>query len=194
MTSLTIRLAALTALVCTLAAAGGSLRAQSAWMPLPANIRVVIGSGGQVNAISGREIQGSVSPFGAGLTLGDSFNLESNVWTTLVPTTPTGVGAETLRLISADLAITPNPFTERTSISYRAQSSGTARLAIYTILGERVRVLEIAQVAGERTSFDWDGRDDRGARVPQGSYLLLLNLPATDRGRDHARVVLRRVR
>jgi hypothetical protein len=183
---------ALLAIACALVAPVGDLSAQSLWMPLPANIRVVIGSGGHVSAISGRQIEGSVSPFGAGLTIGDSFNLESNVWSALATTNPTGVDAETVEASGViACAAAPNPFRERTSISYRAISSGTVSLTIYSLVGERVRVLFGEQHAGALATLVWDGRDELGVPVAPGSYLCLIDLPSTDHRRTRSRVLLR---
>ena len=50
-------------------------------------------------------------------------------------------------------------------------AAGTARLAIHDLRGRRVRAWDLA--AGEFI-IAWDGRDDRGRRLPAGVYIVRL--------------------
>jgi hypothetical protein len=71
------------------------------------------------------------------------------------------------------LASAPNPSTGRSSISYEIGATGPVSLQIYDVSGRLVRSLEGrtggAKAAGLHTAT-WDGRDDRGRRVPGGVY------------------------
>lgn len=68
----------------------------------------------------------------------------------------------------------PNPFNPSTLIRFVLPQSGPARLAVYNILGHRVRTLvEGVQKAGEQRIM-WDGRDDDGAAVASGIYFYRL--------------------
>lgn len=68
----------------------------------------------------------------------------------------------------------PNPFNPSTVIRFVLPQSGPANLAIYNILGHRVRMLvEGVQKAGEQRIM-WDGRDDDGAAVASGIYFYRL--------------------
>jgi hypothetical protein len=72
---------------------------------------------------------------------------------------------------SALLAPRPNPFGASTTIRFVAAKGGHAEIAVFDLLGRRLRTLLDGQVpAGER-EVAWDGRDDAGARVPAGVYL-----------------------
>ncbi len=69
---------------------------------------------------------------------------------------------------AARLAVQPNPFNPRTSITFTAPRP--ARLAIYDPRGRRVRDVPLP-AAGQWT---WNGSDDAGRPVPSGMYLLQL--------------------
>ncbi|NUM78239.1 T9SS type A sorting domain-containing protein [candidate division KSB1 bacterium] len=48
------------------------------------------------------------------------------------------------------------------------------QLAIYNLLGERVRTLVDAKESAGVKQVTWDGRNDRGERVSSGVYLYRL--------------------
>ena len=71
----------------------------------------------------------------------------------------------------------PNPFNATTRISYRLASSGPVRLEVFNTLGQPVRTLvDQIQDAGTHQKH-WDARDQHGARVAAGVYLLLMRHP-----------------
>ncbi len=69
----------------------------------------------------------------------------------------------------------PNPFNPVTSISYKLSNRETVTLAVYNMLGQRVRTLinGKAQAAGAY-KVQWDGRDESGALLPSGTYFYSL--------------------
>jgi hypothetical protein len=68
----------------------------------------------------------------------------------------------------------PNPFAEQTTITYRLDDGAYVSLAVFDLLGRRVRTLvDAARPVGLHTAT-WDGRDDSGRRLSAGVYLYRL--------------------
>ncbi len=68
----------------------------------------------------------------------------------------------------------PNPFNPETVIHYHTPQSGRVELAIFNLLGQKVRVLvNDVQPAGSY-EVHWQGSDDHGNRLSSGTYLYLL--------------------
>jgi hypothetical protein len=66
----------------------------------------------------------------------------------------------------------PNPFNPQTKINYQLPVAGWVNIAVYNLLGQRVRVLvNRVEQAGNYT-VTWDGKDDQGQIVPSGAYFL----------------------
>jgi hypothetical protein len=64
----------------------------------------------------------------------------------------------------------PNPFNPETQIKYDLPVAGHVNLAIYNVLGQKVRILvDEFQDAG-RKSARWDGHDENGRDVASGIY------------------------
>ncbi len=69
----------------------------------------------------------------------------------------------------------PNPFNGSTTISFGAPESKPVELSIYDLLGRRVRTLFNGEARAGENRFVWqDARDERGARVTSGVYLVRL--------------------
>lgn len=68
----------------------------------------------------------------------------------------------------------PNPFNPSTSVRFRLESAGRARLTVYDLAGRRVRtILDEPRTAGDHDVM-WDGRDEGGRVASAGLYLLRL--------------------
>lgn len=68
----------------------------------------------------------------------------------------------------------PNPFNPNTEISYRLPEMARVTLAVYSLKGETIRVLENrTQTEGEH-QVRWDGRDAAGRDVASGIYVYRL--------------------
>jgi len=69
----------------------------------------------------------------------------------------------------------PNPFNPNTSIAYGLNNRAAVTLAIYNVLGQKVRTLvnNKQQLAGSYIA-KWDGRNDAGLLVPSGMYVYRL--------------------
>ena len=66
----------------------------------------------------------------------------------------------------------PNPFNVHTNIGFLSNGH-PAELTVYNVIGQPVRRLSIAAVAGYQ-QLAWDGRDDTGRSVGTGIYLIRL--------------------
>jgi len=69
----------------------------------------------------------------------------------------------------------PNPFDDQTEIAYQLKKQSTVRLAIYDVLGRRVRTLIDGKRQGAGPhAVDWNGTNDAGRSVASGVYLYRL--------------------
>ncbi len=71
----------------------------------------------------------------------------------------------------------PNPFNPTTTIRFDVPGSAArvpVTLAIFSVRGERIRVLVEAERAPGTYSETWDGRDDNGVAVGSGVYFYSL--------------------
>ncbi|MCB1162697.1 FG-GAP repeat protein, partial [bacterium] len=66
----------------------------------------------------------------------------------------------------------PNPFTASTEFAFTLAEPTPGRLAVYDVAGRRVAVLADGVQEAGRHTLQWDGRDEHGATVPTGVYLL----------------------
>ncbi|GMQ82121.1 MAG: hypothetical protein BMS9Abin05_1564 [Rhodothermia bacterium] len=66
--------------------------------------------------------------------------------------------------------IFPNPFNQSATISFEIAKSSSVRLAIYDLLGKRVRVLADGLFGTGRHQVDWDGNTDSGSPMGSGIY------------------------
>ena len=109
----------------------------------------------------------------------------------VVPVAPntTGVAGEATRTAWLDPPA-PSPFrpgAEPLTIRYALARAGRVRVGVMDVAGRRVAsVFEGAREAGAGT-VTWSGRDDRGAALPPGVYLVVLE---SERGTSTRRVLL----
>ena len=89
------------------------------------------------------------------------------------PVALSGVGGMTPGRTAIRMAF-PNPFDQNTTVVLALAQAGPVEVGVFDITGRQVRTLvRGTQAAGERI-VSWDGRDDRGARLGAGVYLLRL--------------------
>jgi subtilisin-like proprotein convertase family protein/murein DD-endopeptidase MepM/ murein hydrolase activator NlpD len=96
----------------------------------------------------------------------DPFDVEITVY-------PTGVDEK--KEIPKTFAIHqnfPNPFSERTEIKYQLPEECDVELAIYNVIGERVKTLIDGKQSPGYYSAYWSGKDSRGRNAPAGAYFL----------------------
>lgn len=70
----------------------------------------------------------------------------------------------------------PNPFNPSTVIKYQIQRAGKVQLAIYNIMGQKVRKLIDGYQNEGLHEVVWNGADDRGNRVSAGVYFYQLKI------------------
>ena len=70
----------------------------------------------------------------------------------------------------------PNPFRESTTIAYEVERPGPVSLAVYDLLGRRVRTLVEADQPVGAYQIRWDGRDAGGQPVASGLYFYRLRV------------------
>ncbi len=65
----------------------------------------------------------------------------------------------------------PNPFNAQTQLVYTLPVASPVELAIYNVMGQRVRTLVQGMQAAGRYQIAWDGRSDSGSSLASGVYL-----------------------
>ncbi len=75
-------------------------------------------------------------------------------------------------------AVFPNPFRDRASIAFKATAAVRGgSVDIYTVGGRRVRSVRVGSLpSNEQHAVEWDGRDDNGLLVANGTYLARVSL------------------
>jgi predicted outer membrane repeat protein len=99
-------------------------------------------------------------------------------WKVLVSTTRVNDRAEMLLKTFALQQNFPNPLRnaeEMTVIPFQLPKQTEVILAIYDLLGRRVRLLEQSQKAAGFYQANWDGRDQHGGRVESGVYFIRMS-------------------
>ena len=71
-------------------------------------------------------------------------------------------------------SVYPNPFNAEVSIAFEVADGRPMELAVYDLLGRRLRVLEAGYTTSGPQTVVWNGRDEAGAAVGSGVYLLRL--------------------
>lgn len=64
----------------------------------------------------------------------------------------------------------PNPFNPVTNIRFTVLNPGFVELAVFDVLGRKVRSMLAQEFAANSYRAIWDGRDDAGLRMPSGLY------------------------
>ncbi len=92
-------------------------------------------------------------------------------------TTPTAI-AEALEVpLPARIELEqnyPNPFNSTTRVRFVHDSGDEAVLAVYNLLGQRVRILARGRLLAGASDITWDGRDDQGRDLATGVYVYRL--------------------
>jgi len=74
-------------------------------------------------------------------------------------------------------ACRPNPFRDRTQISYALPAAGNISLRVYDVTGRTVRTLQSGFQKAGSYSVTWDSKDSRGRQVARGVYFYRLDTP-----------------
>ena len=77
----------------------------------------------------------------------------------------------------------PNPTPNHARIEYELPSDGPVTLAVYSVQGQLVRILEAGQQRAGRHSTEWDGTDAAGKSVASGVYFYIVRTPSGEQSR-----------
>lgn len=69
----------------------------------------------------------------------------------------------------------PNPFNARTAIGFELFEPAAVSLAVFDLLGQKIRQIADDQLPAGRHIFYWEGADGNGKAVPSGVYLYRLS-------------------
>jgi hypothetical protein len=85
-------------------------------------------------------------------------------------------------LVVRDLFNYPNPFSSNTSFTFQHNLDGALdiRVKIYTVAGRLIKVLEEKSITDKSVRIDWDGKDEDGNSIANGTYLYKLIVGTTD--------------
>jgi hypothetical protein len=68
----------------------------------------------------------------------------------------------------------PNPFSEKTTISFILDQKTEFRFEVYNLHGEKIKTFERKKVSDNRQDLIWDGSNNEGVRVNPGVYFGVL--------------------
>ena len=88
---------------------------------------------------------------------------------------PTGIDAAPSNALPATTALRanyPNPFNPATTLRYDLAQPARVELAIFNALGQKIRTLVSAMQSPGPKHVLWDGRDDAGAALASGVYVV----------------------
>jgi N-acetylneuraminic acid mutarotase len=71
----------------------------------------------------------------------------------------------------------PNPFSDRTTISYELAAEGRVKIAVYNVAGQLVRTLVDEHQMIGRYNITWDGKDQSGRKTSAGMYFYRMQTP-----------------
>jgi len=134
---------------------------------------------------SGSATEGSVlSAIRSGLSPGD-YTLVASVADNLG-----NVGRDTLQVRILEegrydlmaLRPFPNPFREHCAVTFELTAQATVSLDIFTLSGRKIRSMELDCPDAGRHAFDWDGRDEVGDEIANGTYLYRVQADFDDEG------------
>ncbi len=94
--------------------------------------------------------------------------------------TPVGFAVENLKV--SRTAFNPENPAPYGSVKYlfSASAPGSGKITVLDDRGNAVRTIEVGPFAERRQAVDWDGRDDRGDPVPEGTYRARLDAVGRD--------------
>jgi len=119
-----------------------------------------------------------------------AWNTEKAIPTPRSPYTSVAVGERPADFTRSGAAAAPNPFRFSTTLRFDLPGPvGPVDVEIYNTAGRLVRTLSHSRETPGLVKIEWDGRDDSGADLPSGVYLVRLD--GGDRART-GKVVLAR--
>lgn len=78
----------------------------------------------------------------------------------------------TVSVLETTLEVFPNPFNPVAHVGLSLKEPGRASLTVYNMAGQAVRTLAHGLYGAGRHELSWDGRDNQGAALPSGIYIM----------------------
>ncbi|GJM43703.1 MAG: hypothetical protein DHS20C21_05450 [Gemmatimonadota bacterium] len=97
------------------------------------------------------------------------FDLNDDPFVILIPT---GVASVSPEIPTSTLQVGPNPFRDRTSISYSVTRHGRVAVDIFSAAGRRIETLYAGMSDPGTHVVEWNGRDLDGSPVASGIYFV----------------------
>jgi hypothetical protein len=91
----------------------------------------------------------------------------------------TNAGLDNSAVLPADYLLGeayPNPFNPLTSIQFAIPDDGLVKLAVYNMLGQKVRTLVNGPMSAGRHLSQWDSTNDAGMQVASGVYIYQIDV------------------
>jgi len=90
---------------------------------------------------------------------------------------------ESNSLVIKDVVNYPNPFSSNTTFTFQHNLSKVinAKIKIYTVSGRLIKQLENTNIIDKFVRIDWDGRDEDGNSIANGTYLYKLIVETADK-------------
>ena len=85
-------------------------------------------------------------------------------------------------LVVRDVYNYPNPFSTSTTFTFQQNllTPLNVKIKIYTIAGRLIKTIEKFNISQKFVLVDWDGRDNDGNEIANGTYLYKLIVSSTD--------------
>lgn len=85
-------------------------------------------------------------------------------------------------IVVRDVYNYPNPFGSNTTFTFQHNVSGpiNVKIKVYTIAGRLIKQIEDMDVMDKFVRVDWDGRDDDGNQIANGTYFYKLIVESVD--------------
>lgn len=77
----------------------------------------------------------------------------------------------------------PNPFNNKTTIKFRAASTGLAEINVFDILGQKVKTLFKGNAKVGENVVQWDGTNDSGISTASGVFVYVLRIDGKEYGK-----------
>ena len=82
----------------------------------------------------------------------------------------------------------PNPFNPSTTITFDLKTRVFADVAVYNLLGQRVKMLHSGELSGGTYSTEWNGTAENGLPVASGVYFIRMNAQSIGTGEQFTAV------
>jgi len=93
-----------------------------------------------------------------------------------------------LSIDDAELIVSPNPFTNTTTINYSVPENGIVSLKVYNLNGSEVIPVASSYRNAGYYSINWDGVNKQGQKLKSGIYLLQMKIESVS-GNDYSKEV-----